>query len=164
MTDCLRAGSSEDVERCVELWTRVIVARDGSKVVPAVVRQRAQEAFTRPVIRFAVVGSKPKGFALTLTKEPRVALLSRLCVDPKLNSRGLGTTLLKDAVEQARASGFARVDLDVRQTNTRAIALYTRMGFTAVSDPWKYDDGDPVLPLSLDLRTVHRGETASELS
>jgi GNAT superfamily N-acetyltransferase len=160
----LRAGSSEDVERCVELWTRVIVARDGCEVVPGVVRQRAQAAFTRPVIRFAVIGAEPKGFALTLTKAPRVALLSRLCVDANLNSRGLGTTLLKDAVEQARAGGFARIDLDVRQTNTRAIALYTRIGFAAIADPWKYDDGDPVIPLSLELTTVlQRGETGSEL-
>lgn len=151
----VRAGSNRDVDDCIELWRRVIVARDGCKVIPGVVRQRAQEAFTRPVVRFAVVGSQPKGFALTLARESGVALLSGLCVEPKLSSRGIGTTLITDAVEQA---GFARIDLDVRQTNSRAINLYRRMGFVTTSNSWEYDDGDPLMSLSRDLTTVRHPE------
>lgn len=82
-------------------------------------------AFTRLAVRFAVVGTgpAPDGFALTLTTEHRVALLSRLCVDPSVSSRGVGAALVDDAVRQAGDACFERLDLDVRERNTRAIAL-----------------------------------------
>ena len=43
--------------------------------------------------------------------------------------RGLGERLMRDALEAARGRGFERVELDVYATNTRAIALYERLGF-----------------------------------
>lgn len=113
-------------------------------VGPAVAA-RAQEAFTRPVVRFAVTGAGPEGFALTVVKNPDVALLSRLCVDPAVASHGLGAALVTDAVEHARTAGYQRVELDVRQSNTRAIAVYVRTGFHPSSAPWRVDEGDPVV-------------------
>lgn len=139
-----------DTSPCVDLWTRVIAARDGSEVAADVAR-RARAAFAEPTVRFAVVGSGPDGFALTITRDDGVALLSRLCVDPTVTSRGLGAALVADAVEHARRAGLQRIELDVRETNVRAIALYERAGFTAVSDPWEYDGGDRVVTWSLDL-------------
>lgn len=150
MSFSIHPGSIGDVARCVDLWTRVIVARDGTGVADEAAR-RAQAAFDEPTVRFAVVGSAPDGFALTLTREKGVALLSRLCVDPSTTSRGMGAALVADAAEHARAAGFQRIELDVRETNVRAIALYERAGFSAVSDPWKYDHGDRVVTWSLDL-------------
>ncbi|NGN95750.1 GNAT family N-acetyltransferase [Nocardioides sp. KC13] len=150
MSFSIRGGSIGDVGRCVDLWTRVIVARDGSEVADEAAR-KAQAAFTEPTVRFAVVGSAPDGFALTLTRENGVALLSRLCVDPAVTSRGMGAALVADAVEHARDAGFQRIELEVRETNARAIALYERAGFTAVSEPWAYDEGDRVVTWSLDL-------------
>lgn len=135
----------------MDLWTRIIAARDGASVAPAA-RRSIEVAFTRPVVRFAVVGGhEPRAFALTLVKDGRIALLSRLCVDPTAASRGIGTALVTDAVDHARAAGFSRIDLDVRETNARAIALYGRAGFVAVSEPWTYDRGDLMVTLSLGL-------------
>lgn len=82
MSLSIHPGSISDTSRCVDLWTRVIVARDGSDVAAEVAR-RARAAFTEP--------------------------------------------------------------------NARAIALYERAGFSAVSDPWDYDGGDRVVTWSLDL-------------
>ena len=146
----VRSGTAAQVEPCVELWTRVIAARDGADGVQ-MVRTRAREAFGRPVVRFAVVGSGPEGFALTVVNRPGVALLSRLCVSPAATSRGLGAALVDDAAQRSRERGFDRLTLDVRETNERAIALYARSGFVAVSDPWVYDDGDLLVTLSLSL-------------
>ena len=42
---------------------------------------------------------------------------------------GLGRRLMAAALDAARARGFERLELDVYATNTRAIALYERMGF-----------------------------------
>jgi ribosomal protein S18 acetylase RimI-like enzyme len=43
--------------------------------------------------------------------------------------RGIGTALMQAALDQARASGFQRVELTVREGNQNAIALYIRLGF-----------------------------------
>jgi ribosomal protein S18 acetylase RimI-like enzyme len=43
--------------------------------------------------------------------------------------RGVGTALMRAALDQARASGFSRVELTVRESNQVAIALYIRLGF-----------------------------------
>ncbi len=43
------------------------------------------------------------------------------------------------------------MSLDVRETNTRAIALYARAGFVAVSEPWDYDGHDLMTTWSLTL-------------
>lgn len=42
---------------------------------------------------------------------------------------GLGSTLMRAALDRARASGFQRVELTVRESNRNAIALYIRLGF-----------------------------------
>jgi ribosomal protein S18 acetylase RimI-like enzyme len=150
MTDSIRTGSGLDIESCVDLWARVIAARDGSHVI-AEVAQKARAAFEQPIVRFAAVGSPPHGFALTVARGHRVAHLSRICVDPSAASRGLGSALLADAIRHAHDSGFAWMSLDVRETNARAISLYARAGFVAVSEPWDYDGGDLMTTWSLAL-------------
>lgn len=145
----IRPGSHHDIAPCVELWTRVIVARDGSAVAAEVVK-RVQVAFTCPAVRFAVAGTgpTPDGFALTLAQEHRVALLSRLCVDPSVSSRGIGAALVADAVKHAESASCERLDFDVRETNTRAITLYVRAGFLPRNGPRTFDDGDLVVTWS----------------
>jgi RimJ/RimL family protein N-acetyltransferase len=44
--------------------------------------------------------------------------------------RGIGAGLLKQAMDWAAAHGLHRLELTVMAHNTRAIALYERMGFT----------------------------------
>lgn len=150
----IREGSDRDIEQCVDLWTRIIVNRDGPSVLPDV-QGHAQAAFARRIVRFAVIGLEPMAFALTLVRDDQTALLSRLCVSPAETSRGLGGALVADAVRHARIAGFPRIELDVRVTNTRAIALYTRAGFSASSPPWDFDGGDPMLTMSLNLPRQH---------
>ncbi len=43
--------------------------------------------------------------------------------------RGIGTALIQAALANAKAAGFTRVELTVRENNKRAIALYERLGF-----------------------------------
>ena len=49
---------------------------------------------------------------------------------PEWRGRGLGERLISQALEAARAFGFLRVELTVRDNNVRAQALYRRVGFT----------------------------------
>jgi ribosomal protein S18 acetylase RimI-like enzyme len=48
---------------------------------------------------------------------------------PPLRGRGLGTALMHHALAAAKAFGFHRVELTVRENNLRAIELYKRVGF-----------------------------------
>jgi RimJ/RimL family protein N-acetyltransferase len=44
-------------------------------------------------------------------------------------TRGIGTRLLDVTLDRARQVGLTRVELAVRENNTRAIALYEKFGF-----------------------------------
>jgi ribosomal protein S18 acetylase RimI-like enzyme len=48
---------------------------------------------------------------------------------PQFRHQGIGTRLIRHALDAARAFGFSRVELAVRQNNENAIALYKKMGF-----------------------------------
>ncbi len=61
-----------------------------------------------------------------------------VCVDPLRQSRGLGRRLLRDLVRLARQHGAARVFLEVRPSNTSAIALYHSEGFNEIGRRPRY--------------------------
>jgi RimJ/RimL family protein N-acetyltransferase len=49
---------------------------------------------------------------------------------PSHRGQGLGATLLVSCMERAKAVGITRVELEAREDNVRALALYRRLGFT----------------------------------
>jgi ribosomal protein S18 acetylase RimI-like enzyme len=55
--------------------------------------------------------------------------ISAVCTDPEFRGRGLGAALVRHVVALTRAEGDIAF-LHVAQTNTSAIALYERLGFT----------------------------------
>ena len=48
---------------------------------------------------------------------------------PTWRGRGLGERLIRQTLDAARAFGFSRVELTVRDDNARAQALYRNVGF-----------------------------------
>ena len=48
---------------------------------------------------------------------------------PEVRGRGLGRRLMQAALTAARERGMERIELEVFASNTRAIALYERLGF-----------------------------------
>ena len=56
--------------------------------------------------------------------------LDELWVRKPFQGRGIGTALVRHAETLMREAGVARARLSVLQANTRAIALYRRLGFT----------------------------------
>jgi ribosomal protein S18 acetylase RimI-like enzyme len=61
--------------------------------------------------------------------------LEDLYVDESARGTGLGRALVSTAFERARARGCRRIDLDVNESNTNAIAFYERLGFTTEPKP-----------------------------
>ena len=52
-------------------------------------------------------------------------------VDPNLQSKGVGTSLIKDLTQEA---GIKDITLAVLGANTRAIKFYEKQGFTEVNE------------------------------
>jgi ribosomal-protein-alanine N-acetyltransferase len=85
-------------------------------------------------------GAAPAGFSLFRTVAGEAELLL-LAVAPERQGRGIGRQLLEQFLERARASGAARVHLEVRDGNA-AVAMYYRAGFAAAGRRQNYYRGD----------------------
>jgi GNAT superfamily N-acetyltransferase len=77
------------------------------------------------------------GFCLVIRK-PDFAWLSRIGVAGTFRGRGIGTGLMKDALEFCSSEGFSRVVLYVESTNAGAIRLYRSFGFRIIEDACQY--------------------------
>jgi ribosomal protein S18 acetylase RimI-like enzyme len=61
--------------------------------------------------------------------------LEDLYVTGEARGKGLGRALVNAAFERARARGCRRIELDVNEVNTDAIAFYESLGFTTEPKP-----------------------------
>jgi ribosomal protein S18 acetylase RimI-like enzyme len=61
--------------------------------------------------------------------------LEDLYVHDRARGTGLGKALVNACFERARARGCRRIELDVNESNTGAIGLYTSMGFLLEPKP-----------------------------
>lgn len=68
--------------------------------------------------------------AFTTTAEAGLAELKRLYVRPAFRGLGASRPLSLHLMAQARAAGFKRIGLSTWRSNTLALGLYQRMGFT----------------------------------
>lgn len=60
---------------------------------------------------------------------PDTGYVVSMWVAPEVRREGIGSALIDAVVQWARTHGLIRLLLDVGETNTPAIALYTRKGF-----------------------------------
>jgi ribosomal-protein-alanine N-acetyltransferase len=74
---------------------------------------------------------------------------------------GIGSKLLRSALDFSRIAGITRVYLEVRASNRPAIALYTRHGFTECGRRARYytDPVEDAVLLSLSLGSLSLGGT-----
>jgi len=55
--------------------------------------------------------------------------INTIAVDPAIRRHGLATRLIRHVIAEAVQGGARRATLEVRRSNTAAIALYRRLGF-----------------------------------
>jgi ribosomal protein S18 acetylase RimI-like enzyme len=92
-----------------------------------------------------------------------VGTLWQLAVHPALQSCGIGTFLVEAAESRIRHRGLHRAQLAVEENNTRARALYERLGYVAYGrrpDSWDVEAPDGSLRRFETLCTLMRKELA----
>lgn len=71
------------------------------------------------------------GFVMVSVRLGECHILN-LCVDRTYQRQGMGRQLLRQALDNARQQGCAVAYLEVRRSNTRAIALYQKERFRLI--------------------------------
>jgi len=78
-----------------------------------------------------------------------------ICIDPKVQGQGLGRQLLRALMRVARGRRAERVFLEVRPSNTGAIALYHSEGFNEIGRRPRYyparDGREDALVMAIEL-------------
>ena len=114
----------------------IFVAMDGNKVVGVIgiaskdekslnitlstIKEIKGVKFLKSFLLWQFIKSAPKRDEL---------FIEFIAVKPQYRGKGIGTTLLKEAIAFAYREGFTRMRLFVREENTNAKRLYEKFGF-----------------------------------
>jgi len=100
----------------------------------------------------ADIGGKVVGY-IALVDYGREAKIISFAVKREFRGKGIGTKLLKTAIERCKQRGKERILLEVRVSNTTAQRLYKKNGFKIIDViPNYYDDGEDAYLMALDLK------------
>ena len=94
--------------------------------------QSASYRAQHPNARFEIVelDASPIGRIIT-DRTPEAVLVADIALDVTARNRGIGTTLMRAVIDEARAAGLP-VRLTVFASNPAALLFYLRLGFKAV--------------------------------
>jgi GNAT superfamily N-acetyltransferase len=98
------------------------------------VAERLRELLEAGEVTVLLGGAGPDGLALmrfrpSLWSETLDCYLEELYVVPDRRGQGLGQALMEAAIDLARETGAAHMDLGTAETDTAARALYEKLGF-----------------------------------
>lgn len=74
-------------------------------------------------------------------KGSKIARIYTLSVSPDMRGKGVGPALLSAADEEGRRRGCLETRLEVRESNTPAISLYERHGYSVMARATQYYPG-----------------------
>ncbi len=120
---------------------------------PRAVRERSlREELTRTWARLRAIrdaSGTVLGYTLFWHVVDEVHLLN-VAVAVRARRQGLGRSLMADLIAYARTHAIVRILLEVRASNTPALALYDSLGFTRFNIRLRYySDGEDAIELQL---------------
>ncbi len=151
MTIRVRVATRHDVPSLAALAHRTFVATYADQNPPGLVAEHADASFTPDrqaaeladptmttlvaeddgaLVGYVLLADTPPPEEVVVARAP--LQLARLYVDGPAQGRGVGRVLMDESIRVAAADGYDRLWLTVWSRNPRAIAAYTRWGFTDV--------------------------------
>jgi len=112
------------------------------------------EEFKKPFARTLVLtddetDSIVVGYIVYWLQAEGVSLLN-VCVNPKWRTLGFSKMLMHAMINEAVREEIPRIVLEVRESNTEAIALYQRIGFKTIHErKGFYHDGETALVMEI---------------
>jgi GNAT superfamily N-acetyltransferase len=134
----IRPGGPGDVSVLAQVYRRASWSNEGDRTL--LCRHPELLQFDDTAVRegrtvVAAAGDLVVGFYSTSTHPPSVEL-EDLFVDPDWMGRGVGRTLIEDAIAATRRSGYTSIDVDA---NGHARRFYTVLGFVECGEvPLEY--------------------------
>lgn len=110
----------DDLERYVNQWT----PSEGGIVVEIAEGNHAGDRRIGAAW-FRQFRADAPGYGFVAEQYPEIAV----AVIPEHTGRGLGTQLMREALQQAQTAGHSGVSLSVEVGNTRAMRTYEKLGF-----------------------------------
>ena len=92
------------------------------------------------------------GFIIFSPISPEAHILS-ISVRNEMQSKGIGTLLLKSMLDQCKVMNYKKVFLEVRVSNEKAINFYEKFGFSkdAIRNNYYTDNSEDALLMSLSI-------------
>jgi ribosomal-protein-alanine N-acetyltransferase len=92
------------------------------------------------------------GFIIFSPISPEAHLLS-ISVRNEMQSKGIGTLLLKSMLDQCKVMNYKKIFLEVRVSNEKAINFYEKFGFSkdAIRNNYYTDNSEDALLMSLSI-------------
>lgn len=161
----IREGNEKDVVELVSLANRADEAR---LELVSDAQSRGEESFRKALekiksrdfwTRLAVLDGKVAGF---ISGEPTideksgekiegVEHIKTLVVDPEAWGKGIGKSLVSEAIEVSRKKGRKQVELWTHESNLRAQRLYEGKGFKFTGERKKSEQNEWIIHYSLDI-------------
>ena len=127
----VRPARPSDTRAMAELFAAVAAERDGIATEPPVDLEERTAVFTRTVSGsiVAVAGGRVVGLLHVEASRHGFGEIG-MAVDRAWRGRGVGSALVRTAIDWARGAGLHKLCLEVFPHNAAGIALYRRAGFT----------------------------------
>ena len=92
------------------------------------------------------------GFIIFSSITPEAHILS-ISVRNEMQSKGIGTLLLKSMLDQCKVMHYKKIFLEVRVSNVKAINFYEKFGFSkdAIRNNYYTDNSEDALLMSLSI-------------
>ena len=92
------------------------------------------------------------GFIIFSAISPEANILS-ISVRNEMQSKGIGTLLLKSMLDQCKVMNYKKIFLEVRVSNEKAINFYEKFGFSkdAIRNNYYTDNSEDALLMSLSI-------------
>ena len=92
------------------------------------------------------------GFIIFSPISPEAHILS-ISVIKKIQSKGVGSLLLRSMLDQCKAMNYKKIFLEVRTSNLQAISFYQKFGFIkdAIRENYYTDNSEDALLMSLSI-------------